>query len=221
MNKIVIVSANGGDFIDPVAAVKSIVDASAANPYLVVIGPGEFTLTETLVMKPFVTIVGSGLEMTRLTGAISSKTPDAASAVVSAADYATVRDLTIENTGGGYDSIALYNGAGAPLIKNIAAKASGGIWSSIGVFNDIFTSTIMNGVFAIGCGGGNEHCYGVVNSWFSSPTMINVTATASGGKYTNKGVINALSASPTMINVTPTLAEKRSCSAIQIDSEVA
>ena len=61
---IVTVPVGDGDFTDPVAAVDSITDASAAKPYLVMIGPGVYTLTRTLVMKPFVTITGSGQDYT-------------------------------------------------------------------------------------------------------------------------------------------------------------
>jgi len=180
-----------GEITDPVAAVNSITDATAENQYFVVIGPGEFILTETLFMKPFVNIVGSGMIMTRLTGAISSENPDAYSAIVSTTGNAILQDLAIENTGGSYYSIALHNGEEKPLIKNVFAKASGGVWSSVGVLNDIFSSAIMNGVIAIGCGNGSENCYGVVNTWFSTPTMINVVATAIGGKYKNKDIIDA------------------------------
>ena len=44
------VAKANGDFTDPVAAVNSITDASATNPYLVVICPGVYTITQTLMM---------------------------------------------------------------------------------------------------------------------------------------------------------------------------
>ena len=69
--RIVTVSPEGGDFTDPLAALASINDASADNPYLVLIGPGVYTVTDTLAMKPFVDIAGAGREATKLTGAIS------------------------------------------------------------------------------------------------------------------------------------------------------
>jgi len=160
---IVTVSAGDGDFTDPVAAVDSITNAAAANPYLVMIGPGVYTLTRTLVMKPFVTIAGSGQDATILTGAISRVSYDASSAIVSGADNAALRDLTIKNTGGGAISIALYNKEGSPVIQDVTATASGG-----------------------------KHNYGVYNEYASSPIMTNVTATASGGMY-HYGVYNSSS----------------------------
>jgi len=150
---VVTVSVKGGDFTDPVAAVNSITDAAAENPHLVMIDPGVYTLTGTLVMKPFVTVAGSGRDGTTLTGAISTAAYDASSALVSGADNATLRDITIENTGGGAISIALYNNGSSPIIQNVKATASGGTYS-----------------------------YGVYNS-SSSPIMIDVAASASGKAY--------------------------------------
>jgi pectin methylesterase-like acyl-CoA thioesterase len=161
LKHVVTVSAQGGDFTDPVAAVNSIQDATAARPYLVQIEPGVYTLTRTLVMKPFVTVAGSGRDTTTLTGAISTNSYDAASALVSGADNAALLDLTVENTGGGGVSIGLYNNRTSPAIQNVAVTASGGRFS-----------------------------YGVYNEYPSSPVMTDVTAKASGGNY-NYGVFTA------------------------------
>jgi len=186
MNNVITVNS---DIPDPLAVIKSITDATAENPYFVVIGPGNFKLTETLFVKPFVTVIGSGVKVTRLTGAISSETPDCDSAIVSVSGNSVLRDLAIENTGGWYYSIALHNDEGKALIKNVSAKASGGLWSSVGVMNDVFSAAVIHDVTAIGCGLGSDHCYGVVNALFSSPTMVNVTAAALGGKYKNIEVL--------------------------------
>jgi pectin methylesterase-like acyl-CoA thioesterase len=158
---IITVAAEGGDFTDPVAAVDSIADADVDNPYLVMIGPGEYTLIRTLVMKPFVTISGADQEATILTGAISTFSYDAASAVVAGADNATLLDLTVRNTGGSGVAIAIYNDTGSPVIQNVIAAASGARFN-----------------------------YGVYNEYGVSPVMTDVTATASGGMY-NYGVFNS------------------------------
>lgn len=160
---VVTVSAQDGDFSDPVAAVNSITDAAAANPYLVLIGPGVYTLTQTLVMKPFVTVAGSGREATTLTGAISTFSYDASSAIVSGADNGVLCDLAVENTGGSGVSIALYNNGASPVVQNVSATATGG------TFN-----------------------YGVYNEYSSAPTLTEVTTKASGGNY-NYGVFNSSS----------------------------
>ncbi|MHB8790930.1 MAG: pectinesterase [Desulfobulbaceae bacterium] len=150
---VVTVAAGDADFTDPAAAVNSITDASAAKPYLVQIDAGVYTLTQTLIMKPFVHIAGAGKDATTLTGAISTVSYDASSALVSGADNATLCDLTIENTGGGAIAIAIYNNS-SPTIQDVIVTASGG-----------------------------RHNYGVYNEYPSAPSMIEVTASASGGTY--------------------------------------
>ena len=159
--RIVTVSAEGADFADPVAAVNSITDASESNPYLVSIGPGVYTLPGTLVMKPFVTIVGAGREATTLTGAISTFSYDASSALVAGADNATLLDLTIANTGGGSVAIGLYNDGASPVLQDVTVTATGGRFN-----------------------------YGVYNEYSSSPEMIDVSAKGTGGNY-NYGVFNS------------------------------
>lgn len=184
---VVTVSAKGGDFTDPVAAVKSITDAAAANPYLVLIGPGIYTLTQTLVMKPFVTISGSGQDATTLTGAISSSTV-ATSAIVSGADNATLSNLTIVNTGGSTASIALYNDNSSPVIHSVTARASGGN-GNVGVLNVNSSSPTLTDM-TVEASGGSE-CYGVSNNNSSSALYMNgVTVIAKGGTE-NYGVGNA------------------------------
>ena len=81
LKNVVTVSAHGGNFTDPVAAVNSITDASTSNRYLVVIGPGEYTITQTLIMKPHVDIIGSEKDTTKLRGAISSNSIGSSSAI--------------------------------------------------------------------------------------------------------------------------------------------
>jgi hypothetical protein len=197
---VVTVSARGGDFSDPVAAVHSITNATAANPYLVLISHGEYTLARTLKMKPYVTVAGSGRDSTILTGAISSDAnqADATSALVAGADNTTLSDLTIENTGGRLYSVALYNRDCSPIIHNVTAIASGG--TSFGVFN-FSSSPKMTGVKATASGGKSSR--GVYNHANSSPTMTDVTAIASGGKY-NYGVYNSWNSSARMTHVTAT-----------------
>ncbi len=82
LKNIVTVAKANGKFTDPVAAVNSITGASENNPYLVVIGPGVYTLTHTLKMKPWVDITGSGENVTRLVGTISNDNEDESSAIV-------------------------------------------------------------------------------------------------------------------------------------------
>lgn len=199
-NVITVAKANG-NFTDPVAAVSSITDASATNPYLVVIGPGVYTITQTLQMKEYVGIVGSGENVTKLTGAISTGS-SSSSAIISGASNSSLSSLTLENTGGGAYSIALYNGTVSPTISNVTALVSGGS-SNYGVYNYNSSSPTMVDVSATASGGSNN--YAVYNSG-SSPLMTGIIATASGGSY-SYGIYNSNSSSPTMTNITATASQ--------------
>lgn len=87
---VVVVATAGGDYPNPVDALGSINDASAANPYLVKIMPGQYALTAPLIAQPFVEIEGSGQGVTRL---LTSST-------VQLAPGTDIRDLSIELTAG-------------------------------------------------------------------------------------------------------------------------
>jgi uncharacterized protein YodC (DUF2158 family) len=181
LKNVVTVAKSGGKFTDPVAAVSSITDASENNPYLVVIAPGIYTLTQTLVMKPWVDITGSGENVTKLTGAISSGRVEE-SAIVRGWSEAMLSDLTIVNVGGGHHSIAVYaygSYIGDVKLQRITAIASGGSVNT-GIRNE-FSMPNMLQVTAKASGGSIS--YGVFNGQSGSPTMTQVTAEASDGTF--------------------------------------
>jgi len=202
LKNIVTVGKSNGQFTDPVAAVASITDASAINPYLVVIGPGVYTITQTLVMKQYVSIAGSGEETTKITGAIS--TPFfTSSVIVRGASNAALSSLTVENTGGNDYSIALHNSDASPRVSNVSTLANGGKYN-IGVYN-ASSFPVMTDVTTTVAGGTGSVNHAVENT-SSSPKMIRVSATASG-PGTNYGISNFVSGStvpsfPTMTDVT-------------------
>jgi len=200
LKNIVTVAKSNGMFTDPVAAVNSITDASASNPYLVVIGPGIYTITSTLQMKEYVDIAGCGENVTTVTGALSTCSY-VSSAIISGADHCALTSLNVENTGGSSYSIALYNRNASPVIRNLSATASGGTYNYC-VYNYDSSSPTMTNVTATGSGG--ETSIGVYNKTWSWPTMAEVTATASGGTEFNYAIRNSSVSSPTMTNVTAT-----------------
>jgi hypothetical protein len=67
---VVVVAASGGDFTSVQAAIDSISDAAADNPYLVWVAPGVYN--ETVTMKPYVHLQGAGQEATVITSTASS-----------------------------------------------------------------------------------------------------------------------------------------------------
>ena len=198
LKNIVTVAKSNGMFTDPVAAVNSITDATETNPYLVVIGPGEYTVTAPVVMKEWVDITGSGANITRIKGAISAISGGSysTSAIIKGASHSVLSFLTIVNTGGGEFSIALLNDSASPSVSNVIAKAYGGTGMNVGVCNN---SSSLWMIDVIATANGGTVSYGVYNN-ISSPVMTNVTATATGG-VNNRGVGN-YSSSPMMTNGT-------------------
>jgi hypothetical protein len=203
LRNVITVAKGNGKFTDPVAALNPITDASATNPYLVVIGPGVYTVYDMLFMKPYVDIVGSGENMTKITGAISGQTLGT-STIVRGSNNSALSSLTVENTGGSGTAIALYNGNASPRVTNVTAIVSGGPGQRIGVYNNNGSSTVMTDVTATASGSGGNN-YGVYNGNSSSTTMTRVSATGLWGT-TNYGVYNDNYSCPTMTDVTATAA---------------
>lgn len=203
--KMAIVAQSGGNYTSPITAMNDI-DAwcgtpSETNPCLMKILPGIYDLVEeTLTMQQYVDIEGSGENVTILAGSASSGTRSTCGMVFGASN-AEIRFLTIRNTGTGLYRAAMVNDGGAsPRVTNVTLIASGGGMSSEahGVYN-YTSSPTMNNVTATASGA--TYNYGVHN-YSSSPTMINVAATASGSF--SYGVYNNNPSSPTMNNVTAT-----------------
>lgn len=194
-----IVAKSGGDFTTITAALNSIATASDINHYLIKVAPGVYS--EQVTMKPFVDIEGAGELTTKIT---FTGNADYDTGTLVGADNAELRFLTVENTGGAAFAIAIYNNSAARL-THVSASASGGGTDNYGVYNGNLSSlSTMTDVNTSASGGTGS--YGVWNDT-SSPTMTNVTATASRGSNENVGVKNTgyLSiTSPVMTNVTAT-----------------
>lgn len=185
------------------AIIDGITDEGPDKPYLIKLGPGEYTLTLTLVMAPHISIMGSGQGVTILTGAISSAST-ARSTIVKCASDTTLSDLSVENTGGGSAgsaSTAIYCegvfGGLEPRVERVTATASGGT-NNFGV-HITYSWLTMTQVTATAAGG--TRSYGVRVS-HCSPTMTQVTATASNG--TNNYGVDSFFSSPAMTQVIAT-----------------
>ncbi len=122
MNNIVTVAKSGGDFTDLQKAIDSITDANWARPYLIVIGPGLYKVEQTITMKPWVSITGSGQKVTTLWGNIGSDSTENAAIIQGASDV-ELTNITIANLGQSpsYDYAAgLYcSGATNVILKNV------------------------------------------------------------------------------------------------------
>lgn len=94
---VVTVAKSNGDFTDLRSALNSIDDASAANPYLVVIAPGRYEVTSIINMKPYVSVTGSGQKATVLYGEVGGSIYALSSGILRGASHTTLSHLTIEN----------------------------------------------------------------------------------------------------------------------------
>jgi hypothetical protein len=110
---VVVVAKSGGDFDSLEAAMASITDASASNPYLVRIMPGVYTI-EPLFMKAFVDVEGAGKEVTTLLtggGAGLGNLVYGTSYGGGLGTHSELRDITVVATGA-IPAIAVYGDMG-------------------------------------------------------------------------------------------------------------
>jgi len=188
---VVIVAKGGGDFTSIQAALDSIDDASASNPYLIWVAPGIYN--EQVIMKSYVDIRGAGELVTEIsyTGHV-----DPYSGTVEGADNAELSYLSVINTGGAQHAVAIYNETTSPRLSHLTASASGGTSTNNGVYN-LTASPTMAHMTASATGGSSS--YGMYNDNNASPTLNDVTLSASGAT-TNVGLSNNGSAT-TLTNV--------------------
>ncbi len=158
LKNIITVSELEGDFDNPSTALASITDATQSNPYLVVIGPGQYTLADgqNITMKPFVDIVGSGQNTTTIKGKVNggSNNISTACALIIGADNSELSNLTVINDilpGSGY-ACTIYNDNASPDITQVTAIAKS-----------------------------TYEPYAMVNQNGASPRVTNVIMDASGG----------------------------------------
>ncbi|GIV96729.1 MAG: hypothetical protein KatS3mg057_1386 [Herpetosiphonaceae bacterium] len=195
---VIVVAKSGGDFTSVQAALDSIADAGADNPYLVYVAPGVYI--EQVVLKPYVTLEGAGEGATiiRWTGGSQGPVYGSGSATLIGADNAVIRHLTVESNGTGQDNaVAIYNNAASPTLSNVTAIAWNGAYN-YGIYNYDVSLPRISDVTAIASGGTNT--YGVLNYFSSSPEMRNVRVTGSGGTDYNIGIYNISSSSPEISN---------------------
>ena len=185
---------NGTALLD---ALNSITDASSFKPYLIKIEPGIYDLRDNaLYMKSYVDIEGSGQKTTTITSAHSGSLANATSATVVGFNVSELRFLTVENRGGGSNSLAMYNSFAAPTLFKTTLKASGGTYNW-GVYNANSAAPMSD--VSIVVSGGNT-AYGVYNI-SSSPPLSRVSIQATSGSLANIGIVNGSSSSPVINDV--------------------
>ncbi len=198
---VVHVGTDGGDFSTISAALAAITDAGESNPYVIRIAPGVYT--ETVDLKPYIDIEGSGEGITILRGFGSNTSPssDSSSATLRADGIIApeVRFLTVESdgTGNNYATAIWTNGTGPHLrLTHVTAVASNASANNYGIWIDTSSSN-LNNVSVTASGASFNRNVGVLNI-SSLPTINNVNVIATGGGF-NIGMVNNTS-SPTLNN---------------------
>ena len=204
--RVVWVATSGGDFTSVRAALTSITDNDAGHRYVIRVAPGTYAETSAgLDLKNYVDIEGSGQDVTEISCACGSATDpitNGSSAVLRATGpgiHSEIRFVTIVNTGGNTYSTGIWtdnSATGLVSLLYVTATAAGGTVEADGVFNRS-SSPSMDNLTATATGGSNNNG---VNNLSSSPSMDNVTAKATGG--TNSIGVRDNASSPSMDNVT-------------------
>ena len=202
LGKVAIVAVSGGDYTNP---------ATAMSDYSSWCGAPSATNTCLLKIMPGTYDIGtSSVQMQSYidiegsgenTTIIKGSLASLTSGAVNGASNAEIRFLSIKNTVVGTYAIAVYNSGASLKMTNVTATASGATSNNFGIRNENSSSPTILNVTATASGGATS--YGIINLGSSSATLTNVTATGSGGTSTNIGVYNHTS-SATMMNVTAT-----------------
>jgi hypothetical protein len=200
--KVAVVAKSGGDYDDPAKAMTEYASwcgVPSSAPCLLKIMPGVYAVTSAVVMQPYIDIEGAGERVTKLTSKMSSASLPPTTATLIGADNAELRYLSVENSGTGSSTVAMWNTSASPSLVNVTITAAGASHDNTAVYNSSSSPTLLN-VNAKALGGVNSH--GISNEINSSPTMTNVTATGSDGTDVNIGVYSHSNSSMIMKNVT-------------------
>lgn len=226
---VVTVSKENGDFADPVEAMEAITDARESNPYLLIIGPGVYPLSQSLFMKEYVDISGSGRNATRLEASFERSANANESGIVVGANNASLRDLTIKNVDEGERwtwgiinngvsptisdvNISLADGgtlvgilsqqSGTSTIDGVRLNVSGGTSQAVGILAQASANIIVRDslIDIAGHGSAQFSSYGIQNNTAGIVTISNTSILVSGTTVGDYGVYSASSTEFTKIS---------------------
>lgn len=149
LQNVITVSPSNGDFTDLSKAITVVAaKASQSNPFLVIIGPGVYSVSATVKMAPYVTVRGSGIDVTILEGDMGSSGFDEAAAVVSLSDNSQLSSLTIRNLGSQQPcSIGVYiNGKSTATLNDVQISATNALNDICAIYSKNSSPTISNSV---------------------------------------------------------------------------
>ena len=145
---VITVSSSGGDFTDIQSAIDSIGDGEPTfnDPFLILIGPGSYTITNTIVVPDHVSIMGTGPDVTQISGSVKHSTDSETNmGLVSANGLSGISNLSITNfpdTGNGEFGFTIHN---FEHINNVVAQVIHfTIDSTTGTLKTILTDSALS-----------------------------------------------------------------------------
>lgn len=176
---VVVVDKAGTGYPSITSAIESISDAGPAKQYVVYVAPG--TYREQVRMKPHVVLEGAGEHRTK----IVSSGGGTGSATVVGAVNATLRRVSVENTGGGDMAVAISSPAGRLSLSSVRAWAHDGARSSIAIAQ-VAGSMDLRDVTAEASGG--EETFAVRSEEATTISLSRVSLRATGATRQNVGL---------------------------------
>jgi len=187
-----------------VSALTAITDNSATKSYLIKIEPGIYDFgTQSLQMKPFIDIEGSGREVTTLTGLGH---PTFFQATVIGASNAEIRQLTVESRGEGVhdEATAITLPQADTRVSDVTVIGRGGIIGSCGIAIQGGAPVIRDvEILADADGGGSA--LGIAIEFNSTAVVDSADIEARDGTNINTGILFQLQSSRTNVVTNSTI----------------
>ena len=196
--KVIWVATAGGDFTNIDAALASISGNSSSNRFVIKVAPGTYMIANTVVLKDYVDIEGSGEDTTEITcacGTNTSPSVSGSSATVRAESNinAEVRNITINNTGLNQYATAIWTGgtgAGTVKFTHVTANVSGNAANSVFAIYINGNRTDLTDVTASASTSvAAPAVTGVFVSGAGPVSLSNVVASAAGASVATAGVL--------------------------------
>lgn len=137
LSNVVYVDKKNGEYQDIQQAIDSITNASATNPYMVLVGPGEFVVKASINVGSHISLFGAGKDLTTIKAKNFTSASDEAVIVKQGSGSTSIKNLTIRNEVSGRSRLAgivLEDGGHAFEIENVNVFV-GQSSSSVGFVN--------------------------------------------------------------------------------------
>lgn len=159
---VITVAKGNGDFSSVFDATNAITDSSPTNPYIVVVAPGVYTETNQISVPGYVTLSGSGPDITVIESKASFTSPtDGSAGSISLSDYTRLQDLTIRVNGTGSNSkVGIGTKSNSNTVKvdnvHVEIKDSGFSENKYAMTINVGDIYVTNSQFVIDTGAGLE-----------------------------------------------------------------